>query len=281
MDAGHHPPRPYRKHVGRYELISSIGVGAAGEVWEAWDPSLQRRVALKLLTVESPEALARFLREGRIIANLSHPNIPRVYEVGEHENRAWLALEYIKGGSLEGCTLERRRAAGVVRDAALAVQHAHEAGIVHRDIKPANVLLSLDGTVFVLDFGLARMSAGMSDLTRTGAVLGTPGYMSPEQARGQEADERSDVYGLGALLYALLQGHAPFRGRHPMDVVRRVAATLPEPLPEVDDLARIGNHAMARERHHRFASAVEMAQALEHWLAGGSWRRGRRRWWPF
>lgn len=254
--------------VGRYEIRGGLGGGAMGEVVRAFDPELGREVALKFLAVEGPEALRRFLREARIAARLAHPHIPRIYDMGQQGGQAWLAFEYVRGHSLAGRTLPRRRAAEVVRDAARAVQHAHEAGVIHRDLKPGNLMLDDSGQVFVLDFGLAKAYADANPLTRTGTILGTPAYLSPEQARGFPADERTDVYGLGATLYALLAGHAPFQGPDPLEVARRAASTAPEPLPEVDDVARIANRAMARERRARFASAAEMAEALEGCLAG-------------
>lgn len=264
---------PATRRVGSYLLVELLGTGGMGEVWKAWDGRLSRWVALKILRVESRAHLERFVREARLVARLAHPGIPRLFEVDEHEGRPYLVLELVEGRPLSGVKLPRRRAAEVLRDAARAVQHAHDLGIVHRDLKPANLMESGAGRVSVLDFGLARGLAMVSDLTRPGSILGTPNFMAPEQAQGLPADVRSDVYGLGACLFALLEGHAPFEGSDPVDVARRVAALDAPRLTERDDLDRIVNRALARERQQRFPSAAALADALEGYLRGAGGAR--------
>ena len=266
--------------IGRYEVVAELGRGGMGEVYRAHDARLGRDVAIKLLVRDSAPALQRFLREARILAQLQHPGIPPVFEVDQHEGRAYLAIHYVAGTSLEEMQLSRTRAAEVVRDAARAVQYAHEQGVIHRDLKPANMLVDAQGRVFVLDFGMAKAIDAMPALTETGEILGTPAYMAPEQAQGFAADERSDVYGLGATLYRLLAGVAPYQGRDPLDVARRVAATPPEPLPEVDALAGIVGRAMARERKDRYPTAGDFADALAAFLDGRAPAASARRpWW--
>ncbi|MGE0191421.1 MAG: serine/threonine-protein kinase [Planctomycetota bacterium] len=277
------PPAPGQapsRRIGRYEVKEELGRGAMGEVYRAHDPTLGRDVALKLLLRDSTYALERFVREARILARLQHPGIPPVHEVEQHEGRAYLAMQYVPGTTLEGLDVPRRRAAEIVRDAARAVQYAHEQGVVHRDLKPANLVVDGAGQVFVLDFGMAKAIDTLPALTATGELLGTPAYMAPEQAMGFPADERSDVYGLGATLYRLLSGDAPYRGGEPLDVLRRVAATPPEPLPAVDALTGIVERAMARERKDRFPTAGALADAIDDFLLGREPATQRpRSWW--
>ncbi len=259
-----------QRRVGGYLLVQLLGTGGMGEVWKAWDGRLSRFVALKLLKADGGVPLERFVREARLVARLAHPGIPRLHEVDEDGGRPYLVMELVEGRTLAGLTLPRRRAAEVLRDAARAVQHAHDLGIVHRDLKPANLMESHGGRVSVLDFGLARALAGASDLTRPGSLLGTPNYMAPEQAQGLPADVRTDVYALGACLFALLEGRPPFEGADPAEVARRVAALDAPRLPDRDALDGIVNRALSRERAQRFPSAGALAEALEAWLGGGA-----------
>jgi serine/threonine-protein kinase len=203
----------------RYELLDLLGKGGMGMVYRARDRRLDRIVAIKFLRVADPDATMRFLREARAQARIEHPHVCRVYEVGEIEGRAYIALQYVDGEPLQVAARKMPLEAKitVLRDVAMALHEAHRLGIVHRDVKPANIMVERTGddqwVPIVTDFGLAREATVEIGLTASGAVLGTPAYMSPEQARGdiRLVDRRSDVYGLGATLYELLTGGPPFR----------------------------------------------------------------------
>ena len=209
-----------RTLAGRYELAEVIGRGGMGTVYRAVDLVLGRSVAVKmlpgLLADQDPTSVARFEREARAAAALNHPSVVAVYDTGADETTRFIVMELISGRSLEAILrddgpLDPDRAAGIAARVADALAAAHAAGIVHRDIKPANVMVAEDGSVKVLDFGIAR-AMDATTLTHNASVLGTAAYMAPEQALGKPADERSDIYSLGCVLYALLAGHPPFSG---------------------------------------------------------------------
>src|SRR6266545_5000829 len=230
-----------------YEIVGPLGAGGMGEVWIAKDLRLQRKVAIKILPTEltrQPARVARFQREARAASALNHPNVCTIYAVGETpDGHHFIAMELV-----EGVTLRRRLADGRLRpqDAlditikiASALTAAHAAGIVHRDMKPENIILRADRIVKVLDFGLAKLTAPgtneeLSTRTRVeshvGSVVGTVAYMSPEQARGQHVDGRTDVWSLGVVLYELLAGQLPFAGRSPSDVIAAILEHDPAPL---------------------------------------------------
>ena len=207
---------------GKFKRTDRLGAGGMGEVWKAWDTELSRWVALKFLKGEDEEEIARFKREAVIAGKLSHANIGAIYEVGESQGRHYIAMQFVDGKTLRGWKGKPAEAAALLRDAARAVQSAHERDIVHRDIKPDNLMRDTAGRVFVMDFGLARPAEGASRLSISGMVVGTPSYMPPEQANGKRVDARADVYSLGATLYELLTGAAPFRGDTVLEVLRLV-----------------------------------------------------------
>ena len=268
--------------AGRYELEDLLGVGGMSSVYRARDRVLERSVALKILHEQyssDPAYVERFRREARAIAKLSHPNIVTVIDRGEFEGRQFIVFEYVRGETLKQLAtreapLPPDRALALVHQVARGLAFAHEHGIVHRDVKPHNVLVDADGAAKVTDFGIARSLGGPDDgLTQTGTVLGTGAYISPEQAIGRRADERSDQYSLGALLYELLTGRIPYEGesivavatRHVRDPVPAVQDERPEISPRIDALIR---RAMAKRPEDRFPSTDAMIAAIEACLAG-------------
>jgi serine/threonine-protein kinase len=284
---------------GRYRVEAQIGVGGMGTVHRAHDPELGRTVAIKVPRMEGTgpgraDYVARFLREARSAATVRHPNVCPIYDVGEQDGIPYVVLAYVEGSSLaqrlraggrfegpaEAVVLARQLAEG------LAAVHAH--GLVHRDVKPANVLIDSRSTPLLTDFGLAR-SSGEARLTQTGVIAGTPAYMSPEQARGEEVGPASDLYSLGIVLYEMLVGTVPHAGGPVSVMLHKILHGKPLPLtrarPDIDPaLAALVERALAREPEDRFPDAQAFADALGHWLdsaaRGGpeSPRRKRRGW---
>ena len=267
--------------IGRFVIQARLGAGAFGAVYRAHDPQLGREVALKVPhpgSLSEPRLVERFLREGRAAAGLHHPHIVPVFDAGQDGPHHYLAAAFIPGRSLaaEVATgpLAFRRAAELVRQLAEALAYAHEQGIVHRDIKPANVLLDEQGEAHLADFGLAHRADESGELTREGAVMGTPAYMAPEQAEGQRGKPlpASDQYSLGAVLYELLTGEAPFSGP-PAIVLYNVVHQEPEPPrqrnPHIPpELEAVCLKAMARHPEQRYPSCAELAADLRRWLEG-------------
>ncbi len=260
--------------IGKYRIVREIGRGGMGIVYEALDVELGRKVALKVIALPpgAPDAAReRFLREARAAARLNHPGIAAVYDAFEGA----IAMQFVDGLSLSRAPRDdRRRLVRLVRDAALAVHYAHEHGVVHRDLKPQNLLVEGERVV-VTDFGLAKDSSVDRDLSLSGHVLGTPAYMSPEQAEGRvhDIDPRTDVYGLGATLYDLLAGRPPFVDRDAVRVLRAVIDDEPRFLrtfaPDVPrDLERVVLKCLAKERERRYSSARDLADDLSRWLDG-------------
>jgi serine/threonine-protein kinase len=253
---------------GRYVKVAPLGRGGGGEVWKAYDPTLSRWIALKLLHGTSDEEIARFAREAQTAAQLSHPNIAAIFEVGREGGRHYIAMQFVEGTTLRHAGLDERGAARCVRDAARAVAHAHSKGIVHRDLKPDNVMISKEH-VFVMDFGLARAVEGGTKVSVTGTVLGTPAYMPPEQARAGVVDGRADVYSLGATLYELLAGRAPFEGPTIFAVLKKVEEEEPARIARADrDLETIAMKCLEKDPGRRYETAAALADELDRWLAG-------------
>jgi tetratricopeptide (TPR) repeat protein/predicted Ser/Thr protein kinase len=265
-----------------YEVLEELGRGGMGIVYKARQMSLDRVVAVKMILAGAdarPEELERFRTEAEMIACLQHPNIVQVFEVGEHAGRPFFSLEFVEGESLDralhGTPRPALGSAQLVETLARAVQCVHERGIVHRDLKPANVLLRADGAPKVTDFGLAKCLKGVPGRTRTGAVVGTPSYMAPEQARGEgrQIGPAADVYALGAILYELLTGRPPFLGETAFDTVSQVLYQEPVPPSRVvakvpGDLERICLKCLRKEPSRRYGSAGELADDLRRFQVG-------------
>jgi TolB-like protein/tetratricopeptide (TPR) repeat protein/predicted Ser/Thr protein kinase len=222
--------------AGKYRIIGELGRGGMGVVFKAEDTKLKRPVALKLLPHElshSPDAKERFLREAQAAAALDHPNIGTVFEVGEQDGQAYIAMAYIDGQSLREKIargpLKIDEALEIAVQVAAGLEEAHRKGIVHRDVKPANVMLTAKGQAKIMDFGLARVESA-EDLTRTSVVMGTVAYMSPEQAEGRKVDHRTDIWSFGCLLYEMLAGHRPFQGGHEQAILQSMLHSDPEPI---------------------------------------------------
>jgi tetratricopeptide (TPR) repeat protein len=268
--------------VPGYEITGVLGRGGMGVVYRAVQISLKRPVALKMIlggSHASEVELARFRTEAEAVAKLQHPNIVQIYEIGSQNGLPYFSLELVDGSNLaariNGKPLPPTEAAQLLLTLARAMHHSHQKAIVHRDLKPANVLLMADGTPKITDFGLAKQLEGEPGQTKSGAVLGTPSYMAPEQAAGRMKDigPRTDVYALGAVLFEMLTGSPPFRGESPMDTLLQVVSNEPVPptrlQPRVPrDLETICLKALAKEPAARYHSALALAQDLERFLAG-------------
>ncbi|PYL42810.1 MAG: hypothetical protein DMF42_05985, partial [Verrucomicrobia bacterium] len=266
--------------LGDYELLEEVGRGGQGVVFRARQKSLNRTVALKVISLgqwASQAHLKRFRREAEAAASLDHAGIVPIYEVGERDGACYYSMGLVEGGQLDEIVrrepMPLRRAAELIAKLARTVHYAHEHHILHRDIKPGNILLDQQGEPHLTDFGLARLVETESTVTRTMEVLGTPSYMAPEQAVGNNAQVTSatDVYGLGAVLYQLLTAHPPFAGGTTYETIRLVLDTEPrQPRlwnPKIDrDLNTICLKCLEKDPKRRYASALALAEDLEHWL---------------
>jgi WD40 repeat protein/predicted Ser/Thr protein kinase len=271
-----------RKQFGRFTILNELGKGGMGVVYRAWDEKLARTVAIKMLLADdaSADLIKRFEREAATVAKLHHPNIVAVHEVGENEGKRYLVMDFIDGAMLEKRVkgknkLPLTKAIEVMRDVCRAVHYAHEQGVIHRDLKPANVMLDKKDHAFVMDFGLARVRGQKTRLTRSGAGLGTPAYMPPEQAEAGESDvdERADVYSLGATLYHVLTGRPPFEGPTEVNVIHALLTRDPDPPSKINpraagDLETITLRCLEKDKEKRYASAEALAQELDRYLAG-------------
>src|ERR1700730_9331425 len=277
--------------LGPYEILSPIGAGGMGEVYRARDKKLDRDVAVKVLPqsiAADPDTLSRFEREAKAVAALSHQNILSIFDFGTHEGTAYAVMELLEGetlrGKLDAGPIAQKQAVGYALQIARGLSAAHERGVVHRDLNPENLFVSKDGHVKILDFGLAKKvepvapveetcAPTVSDHTQPGTVMGTVGYMSPEQVRGLPVDHRSDIFSFGTILYELLSGKRAFKKETAADTM---AAIMKEEPPELSESGRnispaldhIVKHCLEKDRDRRFHSAHDIAFALSE--ASGS-----------
>ena len=269
--------------LGTFEIVAPLGAGGMGEVYRARDLKLEREVAVKVLPahlVQSAEAQARFEREAKAVAALAHPNILAIYDYGEDQGVSYAVTELLEGETLRerlrSSRLPIRKATDLALQIARGLAAAHEKGVVHRDLKPENIFVTTDGRLKILDFGLAKVDPGgedddletLSRHTSPGVVMGTPGYMSPEQARGQQADHRTDLFSLGAVLYEMLSGEQAFQGESVADAISAVLTEHPPELGTVGvavppTLERIVSRCLEKRPGERFQSARDLAFALE------------------
>src|SRR5213594_1975675 len=277
---GETPPVHIPTHFGDYELEREIGRGGQGVVYRARQKSLNRTVALKIIVLghwATARHLKRFRLEAEAAASLNHPSIVPIHEIGERDGCCYFSMNLIEGGQLDEVVrreaISIRRAAELIAKLARTVHYAHEHGILHRDIKPGNILLDTEGEPHLTDFGLARLLETESTVTRTLEVLGTPSYMSPEQALGENAavSSATDVYGLGAVLYQLLTSHPPFAGGTTYETIKLLLDTEPRPPrllnSKVDrDISTICLKCLEKDPARRYPSALALAEDLEHWL---------------
>ncbi|HSS16598.1 MAG TPA: serine/threonine-protein kinase, partial [Candidatus Dormibacteraeota bacterium] len=275
------PPQPeLPREFGDYELLEEVGRGGQGVVFRAWQKSLNRTVAVKIIGIgqfTTNAHLKRLRREAAAAAKLNHPGIVPVYEVGERDGTYYFSMRFVEGDNLDEVVgrgpVSARQAAELIAKIARTVHYAHEHGILHRDIKPGNILLDANGEPHLTDFGLARLVEHGSTVTGSLEVMGTPSYMAPEQAVGNNAElsRATDVYGLGAVLYELLTGHPPFAGGTTYETIHLLLDSEPrQPRlwnPKVDrDLSAVCLKCLEKNPRHRYSSALELAEDLERWL---------------
>jgi eukaryotic-like serine/threonine-protein kinase len=261
--------------LGRYELVDKLGEGAMGVVYRARDPTLGRVVALKALSADllaDEELHQRFLREAEAVGRLNHTNIVTVYDRGEERGQVFMVMELLDGDDLRAL-IDRTNDVPLADKVRILVQiceglhYAHSRGVVHRDVKPANIIVTASGVVKLLDFGLARV-ATRETITRRGVILGTPDYMSPEQAMGKELDHRTDIFSAGAVFYEFLTGHKPFQGKTLHSVLYQIVSEEPEPVltinPELPGRLAFLVHRMLRKAPDgRYSSFDETARELQ------------------
>src|SRR5438046_1228864 len=272
--------------LGRYEIHSQIGAGGMGEVYRAYDPKMNREIAIKILPAAfsaDKGRLARFEQEAQAAGSLNHPNILVIHHIDTHEGAPYIVSELLEGETLRqrmsGTASAQRRVIDYASQIAHGLAAAHEKGIVHRDLKPDNIFITKDGRVKILDFGLAKLtqpdgSQSQTEIptrrvdTNPGVVMGTVGYMSPEQVRGKAIDHRSDIFSFGAILYEMLSGRRAFHGESAADMMSAILKEDPPELSETNHtvspaLERLVNHCLEKDPEARFHSASDLAFALE------------------
>ncbi|MBF8283305.1 MAG: protein kinase [Anaerolineales bacterium] len=263
------------KQLGPYQIVAPLGEGGMAAVYKAYQPAMDRYVALKILPrhfASDPQFVTRFQQEARVVAQLQHPHILPVFDFGEADGYTYIVMPFVKSGTLtdllKGPALSLPHIRTLVTQIGGALDYAHARGLIHRDVKPSNVLIDETGNCLLTDFGLAKIIEGSIHLTTSGAIMGTPAYMSPEQGLGHKIDKRSDIYALGVILYEMAVGRVPYSAETPMAVViKHINDPLPPPrsvkpeLPEA--LERVTLKALTKNPDDRFASAGEMVRALQ------------------
>ena len=272
--------------VGRYEIIGELGRGAMGVVYKALDPTIGRTVALKTMRLDvhgldAQEMVRRFQNEARAAGVLNHPNIVTIYDAGERDGIFYIAMEFIEGTTLHELLTEKRVLATdevlqYTRQISRGLDYAHSNGIVHRDIKPANIMITANGTVKIMDFGIAK-SGGQ--VTNTGQVLGTPNYMSPEQVKGRALDGRSDLFSMGVILYEMLTGEKPFVGQNVTTIIYKIVNETPITPRDLDvtvhpGLSTIVTKALAKAPDDRYQTGADLVRDLENYKLAGPVRTG-------
>ncbi|RLC83861.1 MAG: serine/threonine-protein kinase, partial [Chloroflexi bacterium] len=263
------------QHLGPYRILEQIGTGGMATVYKAYQPAMERYVAVKVIAAhfaQDETFLRRFRREARAVAQLEHAHILPVHDYGEAEGRPYLVMRYLEAGTLKDRMAQRplpfTEVNRIIGQVGSALDYAHRIGIIHRDVKPSNVLLDAEGDAFLTDFGLAKMLEASVQLTETGVGIGTPAYMSPEQGRGERVDHQADIYSLGVMLYEMVTGRPPYEAETPLAVViKHITEPLPLPrsirpdLPE--EVERVILKALAKDPADRFQTAGEMVRALD------------------
>jgi serine/threonine-protein kinase len=267
--------------VGRYEITGELGRGAMGVVYKAMDPTIGRTVALKTMRLDvhgldTQEMVRRFQNEARAAGVLNHPNIVTIYDAGEQDGIFYIAMEFIEGTTLHELLAEKRvlptdEVVQISRQICRGLDYAHSNGIVHRDIKPANIMITANGTVKIMDFGIAKAGG---QVTNTGQVLGTPNYMSPEQVKGKQLDGRSDLFGLGVILYEMLTGEKPFVGQNVTTIIYKIVNETPITPRDLDvtvhpGLSAVVIKALAKSPDDRYQSGADMVRDLENYKLAG------------
>ncbi len=264
------------KKLGKYRLAKVLAKGGMGVVYKAYDPAIGRPVAIKTIHEKlvsgsrGRHMLARFKREAQAAGQLSHPNVVTIFEYGVDGDTAFIAMEYVKGVDIatylnSGTVIDLSGVMRIMKQVLSALDYCHRMGVIHRDLKPSNIILLADGTVKIVDFGIARVAA--SELTATGTVLGTPNYMAPEQLQGKPVDLRADIFSTGAILYELLTGRKPFQGRDFVSIMQKVLGDEVEKPSSLKPRYGTGfdlliHKALAKDREQRFQSAREFMDAL-------------------
>ncbi len=270
------------KTLGQYQILEVAGKGGMAVVYKAFQPSLNRYVALKVLPdylAQDEQFVMRFEQEARAAAALRHPNIMVIYDVGQEGATHYIAAEYLEGATLSQTITAQRgplplpRIVNIINQLASALDFAHARGLVHRDIKPSNAFIGADDHVTLMDFGIAKALQGGAQMTRTGTMVGTPEYMSPEQAEGRPVDRRSDIYSLGVMLYQLLTGRVPFQAETPTAVLLAHVMQLPQPPTQLNPnippaVEAVVMRSLAKRSDDRFPTAGELAQALARAASG-------------
>jgi serine/threonine protein kinase len=263
------------RQFGPYRIVAPLGEGGMAAVYKAFQPSMERYVAIKVLPrhlAASPEFVARFNREAKLLAQLQHPNILQVFDYGEDEGYTYIVMPFVQSGTLGDAMQKQRFSLPEIRNIMVqlgrALSYAHAHGMIHRDIKPSNVLIDETRNCLLTDFGLARMTEVTSNLTASGSIMGTPAYMSPEQGAGENLDQRSDIYSLGIIMYELVTGRVPFSAETPLAIIfKHIQDPLPPPRsvnPSLsEDAERVLLKALAKNRDDRYQTADDFVRAVQ------------------